>query len=69
MKKLFTYAVLLHMYEDTEKGRVYKDSKVILEPKNILAKDEKEVLFKATREISDEFTSNPEDVEILVRNF
>ncbi len=70
MKKLYNYAVLLHTYETTEKnGKVWKESKMIIEPKNLLAKDEKEVLFKVTREIDEKYTSNPEDVEILVRNF
>ncbi len=69
MKKLFTYAVILHKFEESEKGKIYKESQVIIDPKTVLAKDEKEVLFKVTREIPEEFTSNPENVEILVRNF
>lgn len=70
MKKLFQYVVLLHEYETTEKeGKKYKDSKIIIEPKNILAKDDKEVIFKVTREIPEEFAKNPEDVQILVKNF
>jgi hypothetical protein len=78
-KQLFTYAVLLHVYDVIPGGQLgaitassskqYKETKIIIEPKNILAKDEKEVLFKVTREIPEEFTSDPENVEILVRNF
>lgn len=74
MKKLFQYAVILHEYENSTKesgtkNREYKDSKLIIEPKFILAKDEKEVVFKVTREIPEEFAKNPDNVEIIVRNF
>lgn len=69
MKQLFQYVVILHEYDTTEKSRVYKDSKMIIEPKLILAKNERDVLFKVTREIPEEFASNPDDVQILVRNF
>ena len=69
MKKLFQVAVILHKYEETDKGRVYKDSQIIVEPKFELAKTENEVVFKMTREIPEEFTSNPEDVQIIIRNF
>jgi len=70
MKQLFQYVVILHEYETTEKnGKVYKDSKIIIEPKLILARNEKDVLFKVTREIPEEFASNPDDVQILVKNF
>ena len=70
MKKLFQYVVLLHEYESSEKGsRVFKDSKIIIEPKFTLEKSEKDVLFKVTREIPDEYTKNPDDIQIIVRNF
>lgn len=69
MKQLFQYVVVLHEYETTEKGKVYKDSKIIIEPKLVLAKNEKDVLFKVTREIPEEFASEPDNVQILVRNF
>ena len=69
MKKLFQYTVLFHEYETTENRKKYKDSKIILEPKYLLAETEKEVIFKATREISEEYAQHPDDVQILVRNF
>ncbi len=69
MKKLFQYTVLFHEYETTEKGRVYKDSKMLVEPKFVLAGSEKEVVFKATREIDEQYASNPDDVQIMIRNF
>ena len=66
MKKLFQYAVLLHTKND--KG-VVTDSKIIIEPKWVLAKDANAVAFIVTREIPEEFTSDPENVEILVKGF
>jgi hypothetical protein len=69
MKKLFQYTVILHEFTQGEKGKEYKDSKVIIEPKFILAKNEKDVAFKVTREIPDEFAVDPDNVEIVIRNF
>lgn len=69
MKKLFQYTVLVHEYETTDKGRIYKDSTIVVEPKFILAISEKEVVFKATREIDEKYAANPDDVQILIRNF
>lgn len=70
MKKLFQYAVVFHKYETTESGtKKYKDSELIVEPKVMLAETEKEVIFKATREIDEEYAQAPDNVEILVRNF
>ena len=66
MKQLFQYVVLLHEYD--EEG-VYTDSKIIIEPTNALAKSEKDLIFKITREISDEFAENPDNIQIIVRNF
>lgn len=69
MKKLFQYTVVFHEYETTEKGKIYKDSQIIVEPKFVLALSEKEVVFKATREVDEKYASNPDDVQILIRNF
>jgi len=69
MKKLYQYAVLFHEHENSEKGKVYKDTKILVEPKFILAASEKEVIFKATREIDDAYAENSDDVQILIRNF
>lgn len=70
MKKLFQYAVVFHKYETTETGvKTYKDSELIIEPKYTLAESEKEVIFKATREIDEEYVKAPDNVEILIRNF
>ena len=70
MKKLFQYAVVFHKYETSENGsKVYKDSELIIEPKYTMAESEKEVKFKATREIDEEYAKAPDNVEILIRNF
>ena len=69
MKSMFQYTVVFHEYETTEKGRVYVDSHVVIEPKTVLAKSEKEVMFKATREIDEKYAEFPDDVQIIIRNF
>lgn len=74
MRRLFQYAVILHEYEDvqgitTGSTRNYKDSKIIIEPKIVLAKSEKDLVFKVTREIPEEYAVNPDNVEIIIRPF
>jgi hypothetical protein len=65
MKYLFQYAVILHKYTD----KVYVDSEVIIQPTTRLAKSEKDLLFSVTREIPEEFVSDPDNIQIIVRNF
>ncbi len=69
MKRLFQYAVILHEYETKDGKKEYKDSKIIIEPKIVLAKSEKDLVFKVTREIPDEYAENPDNVEIIIRPF
>ncbi len=66
MKQLFEYVVLFHEYDEDNE---YKDSKIIIEKTTILAKSERDVVFKVTRLIPEEFTENPDHVQILIRNF
>lgn len=66
MKQLFQYVVLLH---ETDKDGEYVDSKIIIEPTFALAKSEKDLVFKITREIPDEFAKDPDNVQIIIRNF
>ena len=68
-KQVFQYMVLLHEYEMKDGKEEYKDSKVIIDLKTVMAKSEKELVFKITREIPEEFAANPEHVEIKIRNF
>ena len=35
----------------------------------MLAESEKEVVFRATREIDEQYAKSPDNVEILIRNF
>lgn len=66
MKRLFQYTVLHHKYDGDNK---YIDSTIVIEPKYTLAKTEKELLFKITREIPAEYAEDSDNVEILIRNF
>jgi hypothetical protein len=70
MKKLFQYTVIFHKYETSKSGsKIYVDSELIIEPKYTLAESENEVIFKATREIDENYAKFPDNVEILIRNF
>lgn len=66
MKQLFQYAVILH---ERDKDGTYLDSKIIIEPTTVLAKSEKDLVFKITREIPEEHASDPDNVQIVIRNF
>jgi len=66
MKTLFQYAVLLHKYDSNGS---YVDSELIVEPTTRLAKSEKDLLFAVTREIPEEYVENPDNIQIIVRNF
>jgi len=66
MKQLFQYSVLFHNYK---KDGEYVDSEIIIEPKFALAKSEKDLVFKITREIPEQFAENSDNVQIIVRNF
>jgi hypothetical protein len=70
MKQLFQYTVIFHKYGLNESGaKVYIDSELIIEPRYILAADEKDVIFKATREVGEEYAHSPDSVEILIKKF
>jgi len=66
MKTLFQYAVVLHEYD---KDKKYVDSKIIIDLKTALAKSEKDLVFKITREIPEKYADTPDNVQIFVRNF
>ena len=66
MKTLFQYAVVLHKYD---KDNNYVDSKIIIDLTTALAKSEKDLVFKITREIPEEYAANPDNVQIYIRNF
>jgi hypothetical protein len=66
MKQLFQYSVLFHKHD---KDGEYVDSQIIIDPKFALAKSEKDLVFKITREIPEEFAEDANNVQIIVRNF
>lgn len=78
-KRLFQYAVVLHKFTKVNGAQVgaistssvqeYEDSELIIEPTFVMAKSEKDVVFKVTRLIKEEHASDPDNVEILIRNF
>ena len=70
MKQLYQYAAIFHKYDFNEEGiKVYTDSELIIEPKYILANDEKEVIFKATRYVGENYAKSPDSIEIVIKKF
>lgn len=70
MKQLYQYVAIYHKYDFNEEGiKVYKDSELLIEPKYILANDEKEVIFKATKHIGEYSAQSPDSVEIVIKKF
>jgi hypothetical protein len=67
--RLFQYAVILHKKAKKGEKEEFVGAELIVEPKYIMAKNEKEVVFKATREVPEEKASDPDNVEIIVRPF
>ena len=69
--KLFQYAILHHPLptkEQTERGETPR-SAVVKDITNVVARDEKEVLMIAAREIPAEYLDKLDRVEIALRPF
>jgi hypothetical protein len=66
--KLFQYAILWHPTEKQVKDEG-KKSKVILEPKTILANDQNSALMAASMEIPSDYKNELEQIEIAIRPF
>ena len=65
--KLFQYAVLWHpTVKEIEDG---KKSKVIVEPKTILANDQQSAAMSAAMEIPAEYKAQLDQIEIAMRPF
>ena len=65
--KLFQTAILFHPNEEeTKKG---ENSKIVREPKYLLAKDEKSAAMKANLDIPDEYHEKLDQIEVIVVNF
>ena len=70
MKQLYQYTVIFHKYGLNESGvKMYLDSELIIEPRYVLAADEKDVIFKATKHISEYYAQSPDSVEIVIKKF
>jgi hypothetical protein len=70
MKQLYQYVAISHKYDFNEEGiKVYKDSELLIEPKFVLANDEKEVIFKATKHVGEYYAQSPDSVEIVIKKF
>jgi len=70
MKQLYEYAAIFHKYDFNEEGiKVYTGSELIIEPKYILANDEKEVIFKATKHVGENYAKSPDSIEIVIKKF
>lgn len=65
--KLFQTAVLFHPTE--EQAKKGDKSKIIVELKTILEKDEKTAAMKANFEIPEEYRDKLDQVEVVVVNF
>lgn len=66
MKQLFQCAILHHIVDENGKAT---DTVFVLKPEFRLAKSEKELLFSLTREIPEDCIENPDNIQILIRNF
>lgn len=64
--RLFEIAALWHADEDAENP---ERSKIIVDPQTILADSDQSAFMMAARLIPDEFTSQLEQVEVVVRPF
>lgn len=61
--KVYEYMVLLHPSDDEDVSRI------IVDKKTVLGKDEKSVAMRATREIPTDYDDLLDQVEVVVRPF
>lgn len=66
--KLFQYAVLWHPTEKQEKEEGLK-SKVIVEPKTVLAVDQSSANMSAIMDIPSEYKTQLDQIEVALRPF
>lgn len=65
--KIFQYAAVY--LPKTERKDSVEKAKIIVEPTNVLAKDEKQAAMLAARAIPEEYLSKLDQVDIIVRPF
>lgn len=68
-KNLFDYVILFDKYETVDGKKTFVDTIVLKERTSVLAKNDKEVAFKATREVPEDYVSDSENVRIIIRPF
>jgi len=66
---LFQYAVILHKKETKDGKTEFVGAEMIIEPTTMLARNERDAIFKITRMIPEEKATNPDDIDIIIRNF
>lgn len=67
--KLFQYAAILHKKEVKDGKEVFTGAELLIAPTYELGKTDREILFKVIRQIPEDKTSEPDNVEIIIRNF
>lgn len=65
--QMFEYIALWHPNED--EAKTGSKSKIIVEKKSVLCADEKGAFMLACKEVPEAYTSQTDQVEILVRPF
>lgn len=70
-KQLFEYAVLYHSKtkDSVPPASVNYNTEIIISPTTALAKSEKDLIFKITREIPEKYVDESDNIQIIVRNF
>jgi hypothetical protein len=67
--RLFQYAAILHKKEVKDGKEVFVGGEVLIPLTCELAKTDREILFKVIRQIPEDKSAEPDNVEILIRGF
>lgn len=67
--RLFQYAAIYHKKEVKDGKEVYTGAEELVPLATMLARTDKEVLFKIVRQIPEDKSNDPENVEIIIRGF
>jgi hypothetical protein len=68
-KKLFQFVILYHELVERENKKDEYNTTGLVEPKTVLASDEKVALLQIAKQIPDAVQDHLENVEILLRPF
>lgn len=68
-QRLFTFAVLCHETIDKGQGKEEVKTTMVIEPKTILATDDKVVLLQVAKQIPKDYEDKLQDLEILIKPF